>query len=100
MTDVQFKINEKKKGSFFIEDEGRRIAEMIINMTGDIMIVEHTEVTPEMEGKGLAKQLVNAMADYVRTKELKVVPLCPYTLAVFKKDPEKYKDIWYKRGLN
>ena len=99
MQEVKFKIDEEKKGSFFLEEEGKRIGEMVFSITGDKMIIDHTEVLPAWEGKGLARKLVAAMVDHARANGLKVIPVCPYTLAVFKKDPEKYKDIWYRRNL-
>jgi uncharacterized protein len=99
MEEVKFEINEMGKGAFFIPGDDKRIGEMVFSITGDKMIVDHTEVLPAWEGKGMARRLVAAMVEYARGHNLKVIPVCPYTLAVFRKDPEKYKDVWYKPKL-
>lgn len=96
MPAIKFEINEKGRGAFFFEGDGKRLGEMIISISGEVLIVYHTEVEPEMEGKGIARKLLNAMVDHARVHQLKVLPHCPYVLSVFKKNPEKYKDIWYK----
>ena len=92
-------IQNKKvgnKGIFFIEIDGKIMAEMIYNMPSpDKMIVEHTEVDETLEGKNIGKQLVHHMVEYARTNNIKVIPLCPFTNSVIKKTPE-YADILYK----
>jgi len=58
----------------------------------------HTEVSPKAEGKGLAKKLLSHMVAYAREHHLKVIPLCPFVNAQFKRHPEEYADIWEKRA--
>jgi uncharacterized protein len=43
-----------------------------------------------------AKKLLSAMVDYARKNQLKVLPLCPYVLAQFKRHREEYADVWEK----
>lgn len=52
-------------------------------------IIDHTEVFPEFEGKGVGKKLVMAAVDYARSNNFKIMPLCPFAKAVF----ERSKDI-------
>ncbi|MBC9933441.1 GNAT family N-acetyltransferase [Chitinophaga qingshengii] len=52
----------------------------------------HTEVPPELEGKGIASQLAKYVLDYARENHLKVKPLCPYVHAYMKRHPE-YNDL-------
>ena len=58
------------------------------------MIVYHTEVLPECEGKGWAKKLLEVMVRYAREKKLMVIPLCPFVHAQFSAHPAEYSDIW------
>ena len=97
MQEIKFEINKRGKGAFFFEEGGKRLGEMIIGISDEILTVYHTEVLPEMEGKGIAKKLLDTMVDHARAHQLKIIPLCPYVLSVFKKNPEKYKDVWYKK---
>ena len=34
------------------------------------------------------------MVEYVRANKLKVIALCPFVNAQFKRHPEQYADIW------
>ncbi len=94
MEEVQLKLNEKNHGHFYINENDEQIAEMIISISGNDLTVYHTEVLPRGEGKGLAKKLLIAMVDYARKNNLKVIALCPYVLAQFKRHPEEYSDVW------
>ena len=101
MNQVQFKINEKGRGKFFIEENGEQLGEMEIGITGKNLVAYHTEVLPKAEGKGLAKQLLESMVEYARSNKLKVIALCPYVHAQFKRHEDLYSDIWeksYKEG--
>lgn len=83
------------KGVFFIEEQSRRIAELTYVFAGETkFIIEHTEVNPGNEGKGLGKLLVQAAVDFARLKNYKILPLCPYAKAIFDKT-ESYKDVWF-----
>ncbi|HEY5390856.1 MAG TPA: GNAT family N-acetyltransferase [Hanamia sp.] len=94
MENVQFEINPKGHGHFFIMKEDKQIAEMVVGISDNDLTVYHTEVLPEAEGKGLASQLLKAMAEYARENKLKVIALCPYVFAQFKRHPGEYEDIW------
>ena len=96
MDDVTLKLNEKGHGGFYILDGAEQMGEMAISIAGNNLTVYHTEVSREAEGKGFAKKLLTAMVEYARGKGLKVIPLCPYVHAQFKRHPEEYNDIWNK----
>jgi len=83
-----------KKGVFEITEGTKRLAEMEVGIKDGILTVYHTEVSPEAEGKGLAKVLLESMVEYARANSLKVVPLCVFVLGQFKRHPETYADLW------
>ncbi len=89
-------IQNKKvgtKGMFYIEQDGKKVAEMIYTMPSpEKMIVEHTEVDEILKGKNIGKQLVHHMGEYARSHNIKVIPLCPFTKSVIDRTPE-YSDI-------
>ncbi len=83
------------KGYFFVEVDGNKLAEMIYNMPdSEKMIIEHTEVNDELRGKNVGYQLVHTAVEYARSHHLKIIPLCPFTNAIFKKKPE-YTDVLF-----
>ncbi len=96
MNEIKFIDGDKDKSIFAIEEKGEQIAEMEVSISGKEMSVYHTEVAEKLEGQGIGKRLIDAMADYARTHELKVIPLCPYVHAQFKRHPAEYTDIWKK----
>lgn len=96
MEEIQLKLNEKNHGGFYIVDGEEKLGEMEISIAGDKLTVYHTEVSPKLEGKGFAKKLLAAMVDYARKSDLKVIPLCPFVNAQFKRHPDEYADIWNK----
>jgi uncharacterized protein len=96
MEEVKLKLDNNGSGAFYILDGEEQVAEMSVNITDHLMKVLHTEVAPEAEGKGLAKDLLNTMADHARKNNLKVQPLCSYVAVQFRRYPEEYADIWNK----
>ena len=61
-------------------------------LVGEKFIVEHTEVPPELENKGLASRIVRTALDYARAQNYRVMPLCPFTAAFIHRHPE-YQDL-------
>ena len=95
---VELKLDKNNNGGFYIMDGAERIAEMAISISGKNLTVYHTEVSQKAEGKGLGKELLSAMVDYARKNGLKVIALCPFVHAQFKRHPEQYADIWNKQS--
>lgn len=81
------------KGAFYVEENGIRLAEMTFSRAGDsLIIIDHTEVSDTLRGTGAGKKLVAEAVAYARLNNLKILPLCPFANAVFKKNPE-YNDV-------
>lgn len=82
-----------KKGSFFMEAEGERLAEMTYVWAGTAqLIIDHTEVSEKLKGQGAGKKLVEQAVAFARAKDVKILPLCPFAKSVFDKTPE-YHDV-------
>lgn len=78
--------SDGRKGSFFIEKDSKRIAEMVYVMAGsEKMIIEHTEVDESLRGQGVGMQLLEALVEEVRVTNIRVLPLCPFAKASFQK---------------
>ena len=99
MDEVKLSLDENQEGPFYIEADGELMGEMIVSVSGYELTAHHTEVSPAAQGKGIAKLLLNAMAEYVREHGMKVIPHCPYVHAQFKRNPEMYADIWKKEVI-
>jgi uncharacterized protein len=94
MADVKLKLEENGRGHFYMLEGEEQIGEMEVSISGNNLTVYHTEVLSKAEGKGLAKKLLTTMVDHARKNALKVIPLCPYVHAQFKRHPEEYADVY------
>lgn len=87
---------EVKKGnkSFYIgESEDNALAQMTyVNAGENIIIIDHTHVFEELNGKGVGKLLLKELVDFVRKENKKIIPLCPYAKAQMEKTAE-YHDM-------
>ena len=97
---MSVEIQNKKvgtKGIFYIEKDKAMVAEMVYTMpSAETMIIEHTEVSESLKGQNIGTKLVKTAVEYARKNKLKIIPLCPFTLSVFKRHPEEYADVWLK----
>ncbi len=82
-----------QKGLFFIKQTNSIVAEMTYVWIGnDRIIIDHTEVSPSLKGKGAGKLLVLKAVEFARLKGVKILPLCPFAKSVFDKTIE-IKDV-------
>ena len=59
---------------------------------GNVLLVYHTEVPREFEGRGIGSTLVKGMLNLARAQDLKVKPLCSFVAAYMQRHPE-FSDI-------
>ena len=93
---MENKIQQKEEdgnGMFYIEKDGDMVAELTYKiMDNGVMTLDHTETSPEMEGKGLASKLVEHSVKYAREKQITIDPLCAYAARQFERH-EEYQDV-------
>lgn len=94
--EIQLRIDERNRGSFFIEKEGRQIAELDFAIEDNVLNAYHTGVRKELEGQGIAGKLFDKMVKYARSKSYKVLPSCSYILAKFRRHPDEFADLWVR----
>ena len=54
------------------------LAELVYRIRGDRLVLVHTEVPVELEGRGIGGRLVTAAVDRAAREGLTLVPLCPF----------------------
>lgn len=90
-------LNEKGRGEVQLFSDDSKAGKMDISVHEPRLTVYHTEVDPQYEGRGFAKLLLEKLVSHARENNLKIVPLCPFVHAQFKRNPEDYQDIWLKK---
>ena len=78
-----------KRGAFFIEQDGRHVAEQTLSRgpDGKVVMIDHTEVDDTLRGQGIARKLTLATVAWARASGVKLVPVCPFAKAIFDRDP-------------
>lgn len=85
-------------GEVQLFSDENKAGKMDISVSDGKLRVYHTEVDDLYEGKGFAKILLNELVSYAMENHLKIIPLCPYVLAQFKRHPEEYAEVWGKKS--
>ena len=88
MSDV---VNNKAHHRFELVVDGH-LAAAYYKLEGDVITFIHTEVPPELGGRGVGSKLVQGALDQVCSKGLKVIAECPFVKAWIGKHGE-YKDL-------
>ena len=88
MADV---VNNKAHHRFELTVEGH-LAATYYKIDGDVITFIHTEVPPELGGKGVGSRLVKGALDQVRKLGLKVIAQCPFVKSYIDKNAQ-YADL-------
>jgi predicted GNAT family acetyltransferase len=90
MADLEIElVQASREGAWFIEEGGKRVGEMVYTVTDPQTItIVHTEVGPELRGRGAGQKLVEAAVSWARANGKKVIAQCPFAAATFAKHAE------------
>jgi predicted GNAT family acetyltransferase len=89
--DIRLSKNEAA-GRYELHLDGRRVGLADFYRRADVVVIPHTETSPEFGGRGLASKLVRFCLDDIREQGLQVEPACPFVAAYIRKHPE-YADL-------
>jgi uncharacterized protein len=77
------------KGKFQALENGTQIGLMTYSIAGeDKIIIDHTEVIPAYNGKGIGKKMVVKAVEFARKNNIKILPLCPFARGVFARNKD------------
>ena len=79
-------------GSFYVEEDGKRVAEMRYLIRDGIMNIYHTEVSPKLGGHNIGFELVETGVKFARENNLQILPTCSFARSVFDRTPE-FRDV-------
>jgi predicted GNAT family acetyltransferase len=80
-------VHNHKRHRYELTMDGHT-AVSVYNVDGDILSFVHTEVPPELGGRGVGTRLIEAALADVRERSLKVRPLCGFVKQYMDRHPE------------
>ncbi len=86
----------KEGNGFVMRENGEAIAEVTyMPVEGEVLILDHTYVSPQLRGQKVAEELVRRVVEHARETHKMVVPSCSYAHAQFRRHKE-YQDVWQR----
>jgi predicted GNAT family acetyltransferase len=90
MAHADFVIRDLREEHRFEADLGDGTAAFAeYELRPDVILFTHTVVPPQHEGRGIGSALIRAGLQSARDQGLKVVPVCPFFAAYFRKHPQE-----------
>lgn len=90
--EFQFEQVGSNQFAFQYEEDGELLADISWVQNDNIMTMNHTVVSPKLQGQGVAKKLLDRAADYARENNYKMEAVCSYVVASFQKS-DAYNDV-------
>ncbi len=85
---AEFEVRHNVAAKRFEATVDRLLCRCDYRMHGNTMMLVHTEVPPQLEGRGFASRLVRAAFEYANENGLDVLPVCSYVGAWARRHPE------------
>ena len=87
------KTDDGKRGMVQAMDGLTEAGAMTFTWAGtDKIIIDHTHVDEAYGGQGVGKKILENILDWVRSENVKIIPLCPFAKAQFDKN-ENFRDV-------
>ena len=80
-------------GDFTFSENGVEKGKLNYSWVGiDKLVINHTGVYPEFEHHGVGQALVEAVVDFARKKDIKIIPVCSFARSLFRENND-WKDV-------
>ncbi len=84
-------VTDNQAASRFELGADGSLAELLYRRVGNRLVLIHTEVPVELEGRGIGGALVTAAVDRAAREGLTLVPLCPFARGWLQRHPDVAK---------
>ncbi|WP_454190048.1 GNAT family N-acetyltransferase [Paenibacillus sp. Marseille-Q7038] len=90
------------ENEFYVDQNGEKAASIGFIPRGkdsegyEVIDVDHTSVSDQLQGKGVGGALVKRIVEHARENNLRIVPSCPFAESTIRKHPE-YQDVLAKQ---
>jgi predicted GNAT family acetyltransferase len=80
-------VDDERRSRFEATVDGH-VAELVYRRRADRIVLIHTGVPEELEGRGIGSALVRTAIDDARARGLTVIVKCPFATAWLRRHPE------------
>lgn len=88
MAEIQYVLSQDGLG-FNAQCNGLHVGEItFVRVGADKLIIDHTGVDEEYRNTQIGLNLVRRVCDLARTQGRRIIPLCPFAGAMFRRYPE------------
>ena len=87
VNDIPEVTDNPAESRFELQADGK-LAELQYRLNGKRLVLIHTEVPEELEGRGLGGALVTAALDRAAREGMTVVPVCPFARSWLERHPD------------
>lgn len=77
---------ERKRYELHVDNQIAFVDYLVDN--NNVVYLTHTETPIELEGRGIASELIKQTLQDIKDKGVKMTPLCPFVIAYIRKHPE------------
>lgn len=88
MSDLHIEREESGSGGRYVLRLDGEEAEMTYSRGETIDIIDHTFVPPPLRGRSVGEALVARAVDDARAKGRRILPLCSFAAAQFRRNPD------------
>jgi predicted GNAT family acetyltransferase len=81
-----------QKNQFELQVDGR-LSQLVYEVNNNLLVLVHTSVPEELEGRGIGGRLVRAAIDRAIRDNLILVPLCPFARTWLEGHPDETGNI-------
>jgi hypothetical protein len=91
--DITIERQGSDRGRYLATLEGKT-AEMTFQRSGEVMVIDHTGVPADLEGRGVGKALVERAVSDARAEGFKIKPRCSFVVALFQRRSAEWADVF------
>lgn len=92
MSESELVVRHAPERSRFEIVIGDDVATLAYTRDGNRISLDHTEVPPSLEGRGVGSRLARGGLEFARAHRLRVIVFCPFVRAYLQRHPE-YADL-------
>lgn len=90
-------VNNAEQDRYELVDGSKALGFITYRRHPDLVVLTHTEIDPEFEGRGFGGHLVRGALDDIQSQNIKMMPVCPFVQQWVARHPQ-YAHLDYRHG--